>query len=248
MMKKGITYCCLWLFASSAQAQTPIWEDVPKEGMAKVFEQMSDWFKNTTNYTVTVTHASYETHTTTQSFEKSVGYFKKEKDNYHSFLLDIHSIQNARYKIVLDTANKMMMVSNIDKSIWNAYTLEDYKYILKTCKGCKIMRINADKKYQIEYNEGHPLERYEFIVASDGSLKEVIMYYSKKVPKDADNPNSEKVKPRLAIVFSAFKKLQPNTNDTEFDETQYFIKKGKKLIPTGKYKNFTLSDQRLIVD
>ena len=110
------------------------------------------------------------------------------------------------------------------------------------------MRLNNDKKYQIEFNEGHSLERYEFLVASDGALKEVIMYYSKKVPKDADNPNSEKVKPRLAITFSAFKKWTPNTNDTEFDDTQYFIKKGKKLIPTGKYKSFTVSDQRLIVD
>ncbi len=248
MMKRGIIYCCFWLFAFSAQAQTATWEDMSKEGMAKVFEQMSNWFKNTTNYSVVVTHASYETHTTTLPFEKSVGYFKKEKDNYHSFLLDIHSIQNAQYKIVLDTANKVMMIANIDKSIWNAYTLEDYKFILKTSKECKIMRLNTDKKYQIAYNEGHPLERYEFLVASDGSLKEVIMYYSKKVPKDVDNKNSEKVKPRLTITFSAFKKLQPNTNDNEFNEKKYFLKKGKKLVPVAQYKDFTLSDQRFIVD
>lgn len=248
MSKITISCFCFWLFAISLQAQTAAWEEVSKESMAKVFEQMSNWFKNSTNYAVTITHASYENYSTSTPFEKSTGYFKKEGENYHSFLLSIHTIQNANYKIVLDTANKVMMVSNVDKSIWDAYTLDDYQYTLKTCTGIKMLKVNTDKRYRLTYGEGHPLERYEFLIASDGALKELVWYYSKAVPKDEGNPNSEKVKPRLTIIFSSYKKWQPNLSENEFDEKKYFFIKGNKLFPVKKYQHFKLSDQRLRLD
>ncbi|MBK8705986.1 MAG: hypothetical protein IPN33_22145 [Saprospiraceae bacterium] len=245
MNKKNTTCFCFCLFAILLQGQVAAWEDISKDNMAKVFEQMSNWFKNTTNYTVTVTHASYENHSTTVPFEKSTGYFKKEKENYHSFLLGIHTLQNLNYRIVLDTVNKVMMVANVNKSIWSTYTIEDYKYILKTCAGIQKTNSNLDKRYRITYPEGYPLERYEFLMANDGSLKEVVMYYSKKVAKDPNDENSEKVKPRLSITFSTYKKVQPGASGNEFDEKKYFVQKGNKLFPTKKYQDFTLSDQRL---
>lgn len=247
MNKRIITYFCSFLFAISLHAQIPEWESVSKDNMAKVFEQMSNWYKNNATYSVVVTHASYQTHTTAVPYEKSVGFFKKEKNNYHSFLLGIHTIQNANCKIVLDTANKAMMVANVDNSIWAAYTLEDYKHTLKMCKEIKVMTIDKNKMYRLEYAEGYPLERYEFLVSGDGSLKEIVWYYSKKIPKDIDDENSEKVKPRLSITISTYKQTQ-NTSKSEFDETKYFVKKGNKLFPAEKYKNFTLSDQRLILN
>lgn len=245
-MKKRMISCYgFWLLAISLQGQSAAWEEISKDRLAKVFEQMSNWYKANTNYMVNVTHASYQTHSATVPYEKSTGFFKKENENYHSFLLGIHTIQNLSYKVVLDTVNKVMMVANIDKSIWNLYTFDDYKYSLKTCTLVQQMSINTDKKYRITYQEGYPLEQYEFLMANDGSLKEIVMYYRKKIPKDPDNPNSEKVKPRLSISFSAYKKVQPNPNGDEFDEKKYFSDKGNKLVPTKKYQGFTLSDQRL---
>ena len=248
-MKKKIIICfCISFLHVSLQGQSTGWTDISKENMAKVFEQISNWYKQTTDYTVTVTHASFENHTTGIPYEKSTGYFKKEKENYHSFLLNVHTIQNLKYKIVLDSIEKTMMVSNINQSIWEVYMLEDYAYVLKSCKEIKMAAVQHDKRYRLIYNEGFPLEKYEFLMAADGSLKEVVMYYSKKVPKDENNPDSEMVKPRLSITFSAYKKGILGTGTNEFDEKNYFIKKGNKLVPTGKYKNYTLSDQRLKLD
>lgn len=227
------------------QAQSPSWESVSKEQMAKVFEQINSWFKTTSNYSVTVTHASYENYTTKVPFEKSIGYFKKENECYHSFLLGIHTIQNANSKIVIDTSNQSMMVVNIDNSIWASYTMDDYKYTLKACKSIEVMKINDDRKYKLEYADGYPLERYEFLIATDGTLKEVVWYYSKKVPKNVDDENSEKVKPRLSITFSGYKKNAVGSVKQECAESKYIIKKGNKMFPSDKYKNYSLSDQRL---
>lgn len=248
MNRKIITYCCFCLFANALQSQGPVWESISKDKMAKVFEQTSSWFKNTSHYSVNVTHASFETWSKTVPFEKSTGYFKKEAENYHSFILGIHTIQNSKYKIVLDTANKTMIVASVGKSIWNAYTLEDYQYTLKSCTSIKMTNFGKDKKYRLEYGEGYPLERYELLVANDGLIKEVTMYYSKKIPRNPDDENSEKVKPRLNITFTGYKKAPSGTDDNEFDENRYFIKKGNKLLPAKRYQNYTLSDQRLTLD
>ncbi len=227
------------------QAQTPLWESVSKDQMAKVFEQVNHWFKTSSNYSVTVTHASYENYNTKVPFEKSTGYFKKENECYHSFLLGIHTIQNANCKIVIDTLNQSMMITNIDNSIWSSYTIDDYKYTLKACKSIEVMKINNDKKYKLEYSEGYPLEKYEFLIGADGTIKEVVWFYSKKVPKNIDDENSEKVKPRLSITFSSYKKNVAGSVKQECAESKYIIKKGNKMFPSDKYKNYSLSDQRL---
>lgn len=245
MIRTMIICCWCWLAVSTLSAQALAWENIGKDRMANVLIQLNDWFKNTPNYAVTVTHTSFETYTTTVPYEKSVGYFKKDRERYHSFLLGIHTFQNAAYKIVVDTANQTMLVANVEPGIWNAYDLEGYTYLLNSCSGIKTANSGSDKKYRLEYGIGHPLERYEFLLAPDGSLKEVAMYYRNSVPKNPDNPASEKVTPRLNITFSGYKKGNFGMTNDECDEKKFFIKKGNKLLPTGKYRNFNLIDQRL---
>ncbi|MEP6793777.1 MAG: hypothetical protein ABJB16_05580 [Saprospiraceae bacterium] len=236
------------LFAFTLDAQPTFWKDESKEQLAHVFDQMRTWHVLHTDYTITITHASFENYTTTIPYEKSTGYYRKVNDSYHSFLLGIHTIQNEKYKIILDTAGQTLMVANIDHSIWSAYTIEDYGYLLKACVATKVLNSGMDNRYRLEYGEGYPLDSYEMLVSGEGFLKEMVWYYRTDVPKDIDNEDSEKTKPRLSITFSSFKKYQHVIADDEFDFTKYFKVVGNKLIPVGKYKDFTLSDQRLTLD
>jgi len=235
----------LFVLFSTVQAQKA--ENVDKATMAKVFEQMNNWFKNTPSYSMTVTHASYENYTTTVPADKAVGYFKKDKNNYHSFLIGIHTIQNGTYKIVIDTAEKMMIVANPDQLVWNSYTTDDYVLLLKSCAAIKVSSTGHDKKYRLEMKEG-PLAYYEVVIDESGLLKEINSYYAKAIKKNEDDKNSPKVKPRVSIVFSGYKKNPIFDYKKEFDESNYFIKKEKRLIATGSFKNFKLNDQRYIVN
>jgi hypothetical protein len=232
------------LLALISEAQSEKSEYVGRAAMAQVFEQMNNWFKNTSAYSMTVTHASYENYTTTVPADKAVGYFKKDKNNYHSFLMGIHTIQNSTYKIVLDTADKIMMVANPDQLVWNTYTPDDYVLLLKTCSTIKLSIVGADKKYRIEFEKGYPLSAYEFIIDADGLPKEVVSYYAQEIKKDEEDKNSAKVKPRVSISFSGYKKNAVFNYKTEFDESKYFIRKGSKLLATENYKDFKFSDQR----
>lgn len=212
--------------------------------MAKIFEQMNNWFKNTATYSLTITHASYEDHKTIVPVEKSVGYFKKDKNNYHSFLLGMHTIQNSNYKIVVDSSEKILMVANPDQLVWNTYTLDDYTYILKNCATIRVTDSGTDKKYRMDFDKEANISSYEFLFNQDGLLKEVVSYYNEEVKKD-DDENSPKVKPRISITFSEYKKNPVLNYKEEFDESKYITKKNDKLIPAEAYKDYKFSDQRL---
>lgn len=221
------------------------WTPVTKDEMSKVFEQMNSWFKNTSDYSLTVTHASYKDYKTTVPAEKSVGYFKKDKNNnYHSFLLGIHTIQNANYKIVVDSMQKVMVASYPDKLVWTNYTLDDYTYILNSAVALKMTTYSDGKLYRIEFNKSATIASYEFLIDSDNLLSQIIWYYAKDV-KHTEDEKSITSKPRLCITFSNLKKNPELNFKEEFDESKYFFKKDSKLVLSEKYKKYKFIDSRV---
>lgn len=240
-------YLCCFVFllcATSISAQTEKWQYVGRTDMAKIFEQMNNWFKNTPTYSLTITHASFEDYKTDVPVEKAVGYFKKDKNNYHSFLMGMHTIQNSTYKIVVDSSEKILMAADPDQLEWNTYTLDDYTLILKSCSTIKVTDKGTDKKYRMDFDGSASIGAYEFLFSQDGFLKEVVSYYNEEIKKN-DDENSAKVKPRISITFSEYKKNPALNYKEEFDESKYFISKNNKLIPAEAYKDYKFSDQRL---
>lgn len=235
--------------AFETKAQQPnTWVIVSKDEMAKTFEKMSNSIKYVQTYSMVVTHASYENYKTNVPFERYVGYFKKDKNNYHSFLLGIHTIQNSKYRISVDSTAKIMMVANNDNnSIWDNYGLQDYKDILSICSTIKMINVGTDKLYRLEFKEPNPLTAHEFVMSAEGILKKITWYYAKEVQKDPEDKNSAKGKPRLEITFSEYKK-NSSIPKNEFDENIYFTRNDKRLVLTDRYKQYELSDQRLIAN
>lgn len=230
---------CLWCVSVNGQTAT-----VTIEEMGNVFQKNNDIFLNTQNYRLTVTHASYETYTSELPVEKQTGTFRKDGKNYHSELLGIRTIQNENYKIVIDTATKVILVANPDQLTWTAYTKEDYNFLLKRCTSIRMSKTGRYTFYRMELPENSPIGAYEFLVDENGMTREVNWYYNKEVKKDENDENS-KVKPKMSISFSGFKdKIDYNYQDT-FSEQPYFTKKDNKLIPTEKYRMYKLMDQRI---
>lgn len=231
----------LLFLMSAANAQSVA---ISKEDMGKVFGKTNTWFRTTPVYSLAVTHASYEDYTTKTAVEKSSGYFKKEKNNYHSFLIGIHTIQNSQYKIVIDTTQKIIMVSNPDQLTWLAYTQEDYQAMLKNATATRMNKTGRYTFYRVELPEYNPVGAYEFLVDEKGLMREISWYYNREVKKD-ENDDASRVKPRMGISFSDYKEdISFNYADT-FSEALYFEKKNNKLVLTEKYAAFKLLDQRI---
>jgi len=234
-----------FFFASAVNAQVAKPEYVGRTDMAKVFKQINNWFINTPIYSLSVTHASYESYKTTIPVEKAAGYFKKNKNNYHSFLIGIHTIQNKTYKIVIDSSEKIILVANPDKLIWNTYTTSDYDTLLKTCATIKVTTVGNDKLYRMDFNSESPIAWYEFLINPNGLPKEIVWYYNQEIKKDEEDEASEKVKPRVSITFSNYNSSAVLDYNKEFNEGIYFTNTNNKISLTEKYKNYKLNDQRV---
>ena len=241
-MKKSFLWnsclMCVCAIGLAKAQSTPI----SKEETGKVFEKTNTWFRETPVYSLDVVHASFENYTTSSPADKAVGYFKKDGKNYHSFLLGIHTIQNKDYKIVIDTAEKIIAVANPDQLNWLKYTQDDYKVFLKNCTAIRTSKTGRYAFYRVELPENNPVAAYEFLIDEKGLAREISWYYNKEVKKDENSPAA---KPRMRISFSGYNEEPSFSYSETFSEEPYFEKKNDKLVVTEKYQHFKLLDQRI---
>jgi hypothetical protein len=229
---------CLKIFG-----QTLVWKNISADEAVKVYTDLNKLYSNTSSYSVHVTYASYENYTTGTIYEASTGYFNKYGNNYHSFLLGIHTIQNTNYKIVVDSSRRTIAVVNPDKAFENGFTMIDYKEILKNCSSIKMANDGNDNHYRIEFKNTNNINAYEYTISSAGWIKELTLFYNKNY---TDEDGKEKnIKPRLQMTFTDYKE-NITEGKNELDESKYFTKQGYKIILIGNYKDYHLSDQRVI--
>ena len=245
--KTFITFLTFSTFVTLV-AHAQQWTDATKEEVAKEFESAVKWYSKTPAYSMNVTHSSYENYETDIPYERKSGYFKKDNTNYHSFLLGLHTIQNSSYKIVVDTSGKLMMVGYPDKAMEEIIGIKDYEEKLEMCAALKKMESANGKIYRLEFDSDSPIKAYEVAIYPQGMVKELVIYYNTEIKKDADNPDSEAVKPRMVISFSNYNANVKFKYNEEFSEANYIVvNKDKKLSLGSRYKGYELNDQRLMV-
>jgi len=220
------------------------WTSISKEDLAKAFEQVGDKYKNSASYSMNVTHASYESYTDVKPHQRSKGYFKKEGNNYHSMLLGIHTLQNERCKLIVDSAKKVILVSDPDKSMQKDPVAINYASLLSIYSALKYAASGKDKYYRIETKQNNPIAAYEYIIDGSGFMKDIVFYY-RAVKKEPGASGSETLSPRLHIEFSAFAENIKFNYQQEFDENRYIMKKEKKYVLREPYQDYQLLDQRI---
>lgn len=242
-MKKLILLLLSILTAFSVSAQALSWQPLSVDEASNVYVQLNKLYNQTSSYELAIHYASYKDYTTTVEYEQSTGYFKKYGNNYHSILLGIHTIQNNKYKIVLDTVSKVLAVANPDSVFKSGMTMVDYKSMLQYGEALKTATVGTEKHYRIEFNETYPISACEYTMNSTGWITELTIYYNKEITNEEGN--SEKIKPRLKMTFSGYR-FNISQGVNELNEKIYFTKQGYKITLIGKYKDYMLSDQRVI--
>lgn len=221
------------------------WMNITSEEMLKFFEQQNKILRETVSYSVQVEHASYEDHATITPHENSVGYFKKDGSNYHSFLLGVHTIQNSKIKVVIDSSGKKIMVSDPDKSFEQNIFQEQNMQQITLWKSYKKRNENTGTAYRVEYKDGCALEAVEWLINQENILGKFTMYYSVFDWKENWKAKPVKYRPRLEIKFLNFKKGVKFKYTEEFDEKKYVSFDGKKYLPSKEFSEYRLFDARV---
>jgi hypothetical protein len=244
---KGILQAGILLvaFGTSLMSQESRWAFISKDEMAKELEKMNSAYKNTPCFSVKVTHTTFKNYTTTVPYDKSSGYFKKDGSNYHSYLMGIHTIQNKRYRIVIDSSKNLLMVANPSGDSSISVTTGDYLATLKICSSQKSYEINKEKHLRLDF-KNYTYTTIEITLNDQGFLKEIVFYRSQESPGNGVVPNSPSSAPRMSVSFSDYRFGVSFSYKDEFDENRYFGRMDKKLVVREQYKNFKFLDERYL--
>jgi hypothetical protein len=239
---KLVSLCCaLLLLCMSA---TYVWNETTQIEYDKVTKRSGDFYDSKKHYAVRITHTSYRGHDVVTPYETREGYYRFDNGSYHSLLLGVHTIQNKKYRIVIDTVAKTMLVGDPVAKRADEISEINYANSMKDVKRFLSCAVAAGVRYRLEYNEKPMYEAYETKFNTSGMMTEMTVFYRKQYAINPNDANSPKAKPKLKITWSDLNEKVVFATD-EFSSEKYFTEVNKKLTPTSKYKGYRITDVRV---
>ena len=224
---------------------TDNWAAVSVDDMTKKIKEIEGFYKDNSAYTIKVTHASYKSYSATVAEEKSQGYFIKDaKNNYHSFAMGIHTVQNAKLKITVDSVNKSILINDPDKTYTKAVKTDDLSGYLKVCDQIKKIKGTNYDRFRFEFGKTQTFSAYEIWTGTDNRIEKLVMFFNAEFPSDPNEEKSAKTKPRAEIIFSDYKTTVKPVYKDHFDETKYITLKDGNYVASDKYKGCKVYDLR----
>lgn len=220
------------------------WQTISTEEMAKEILKSGENFRKHSSFEITVTHRLFKFHDAIEPYEITKGYFKKHGNSYHSFILNIHTIQGNDHKAIVDPADQTIQIANPD---FTDHFAQQEKYLIETLAGFKGLKKSGNKsgsRLLLENPPGMAVKAYEFVNDKDGRLKEMITYYN-EIEEEESNGKVEMLRPKISIVYGGFNSRPKFDPSGEFSAATYIqISKTGKILPNPEFKHYKISDHR----
>jgi hypothetical protein len=230
-------------------AQVLTWQNVSKEEVKKVMKIGTQWFDLQNKCAINIDYISYKDHFSNIEMDRQSGYYKKSGSNYTTDLLNIKTIVNNKYKIIIDTANEMIVIADKDKNKANVISENVYDELIDRSTAIKKRNNNGKTVYRIEGEPDFEVLALEIIVDEKGRLLSIIYYYNEREDKvyDAAKNNltyqTKIVSPRLEMCFKNYDAV-PVLSDKDFMDEHIQLIEHNKVNLKNTYKYFTLKDLR----
>lgn len=236
-MKYKLLILSFLLLTTIVKAQT--WESIDNKEALKVLLNLNKTMDALNNYSVDVLHTAYKGYKSTIQAETYKGYYRKLGNAYESNLLGVRTIQDDKYSVTIDSADKMIILSNpVNKSL----TDKIGPNAIKTCKEIKCVRQNNRvTALKLVFMEGSPFTRIDIYWDEAEFINKLVIYNSAKIKWDDNDTIS--VQPRVEIVMQNY---QLNTNKKADFDTGQIIQYSNKIFTFQKeYEAYKLSDHRI---
>lgn len=239
-MKIALTILILIAVGSTLFAQQ--WLPVSKTEATSILAKMNDWYKHHPDYSVKVNHSSYLGYEGTVPHEENDGFLVVHGADYYSSMLGIETIQNAAYKIVIDTSEREILISNPDTSSRYFKNISDSSS-LRGVSACYLMKEKGLISLRLDYKPGYKMERHVITLDEEYKIMEMVFYFR----PDFDEENvDESKRPKAVIRYSDYQTKNFTDFKKEFDTENYFVTgDSDKLIPASGYRDFELVDTRI---
>jgi hypothetical protein len=219
------------------------WTTLTQEQFVEAFKGQETFYKNAGSYSLVITHASFTDHNAAAPYEQVSGYLHKDGSSYHSFILGVHTVQNEKVRLEIDSAEKSILVSSPDRS-FDPLSSEQLKQSMQGCAMLKERPFDKGKAYRIEYKKGNQLQATEYYAAENGQVTKMVLFYNKLAYNPGFREKTELFQPRIEVGFTEFRTGVKFSYKNEFDENAYVTLLNGKYKGTGAYSTYRVFDTR----
>lgn len=238
---KSVTVMALMSFALVQDGI--VWKAIPEREVEEVSREIGAFYTGKAQFSVNVVHQTYKGHGSNTPYDQSEGYVRRSGEQYHSYMLGVHTYQDKVVHFVVDSIQKTIVVSDkknmAPQEGINLETALARENLLSCRKGVQ------DKKdvYRVDYKKGYTLQATELGVNADHSLAWITVYFREAVAVSNES-DAARVQPKARIVYNGYN-FAPRFTEKEFSHTTYFSIKEKKLVINNRYRNYQLLDNRI---
>ncbi len=213
----------------------------PKEANTK-FMQLDKKLNSLQSYSIKVTQRTFQNYTTQKSAFQYVGFVHKNDKNFRTLLMGIYTIQNNKYKLNIDTTNKIILISDPtqEQPEMTMFSAQNEK-MLEACKTIKSKNENKKEYISLTYSEKTKFKTTDLIFTEDGLPVSIKLFLNYAVAQKKD---AKTEKPRIEMEYTEHN-LKTKFSEAEFSEKKYIQVLNSKIVPTAAYQTYIIKDLRI---
>lgn len=159
--------------------------------------------------------------------------------------LDNFVIQDANHQVVIDTANRIVMLLDANPAYVKQKQLVDFDLLLQSeCAAQKMKKDNL-QGYRINFAQGAQYQALELWVDSKLNVVKMVLYSGVDILDDTDWYNVKTLRPRMEIYLSNYE-FDKVVEKKKIESISSVIVDVEKKILAEQYKNFELIDMRTV--
>ena len=232
--------CCLFI---QLNAQSTV--DGRKRA-AEDFKKLNHTYASAGSLSLTVSYRLYQNHESTQPAEVRTGFFKRQGNKVHSKLMEIETMQNEDYMIMVDPSSKILMVTDPGLNTTEELIF-DMDSVLSYCSAITFQELKGNNVYKMYYHGpvSYPYTAVEIHINKDSYFMEkLVLYFAEAISVDPDNPDAPVEPPRAEILHSNIR-VNPRLESKLFSEKKYVKVKDGELVCSEHYQDYRMINQRI---
>lgn len=230
-------------FAGNGVLSNPrVWKAISRTDFSKILVEMNQTYDHAISFRLDVTHASYKDYTSSIPSDQVKGFISRSGDQMKSKLLGIQTLINSKYKLVIDSASRVIMLSNPEKISGTLITREDMLDNMNLCNSIDYLEENQLTIYRMSFDDNYPYKFVNFSINKIGLVQKMEFFMNTDVSENHSGflQNS---KPRIEIICENYS-LSASYPDNYFDEAKYIRFVEEKPLPTEEYSKYKVLDLR----
>jgi hypothetical protein len=220
------------------------WTSCKIDEVDAAHKKSDEFYAALKTYTMKLTYSSFKGHESILPYESSEGYYRYDNGRSHTYVQGIHTYVGDKYKLIVDSARKTMVVTDKPTELSSELMQINYTNSKLYMTGTSKQVTNVATVYKMDFNDQVTYSSYSLSFATSGQLSDITVFYRKEYPSDPKSPGAPKLKPKLKVAFGVPNEKVTFNANTEFNLTRFFTESKGNLKATAAYSSYQLIDSR----